>query len=188
MGVRHQASWLVIVLLWAFAEATVFFLVPDIALTAVLVIFGISAALRMARYAAIVAAIGGAVMYVFAARDPEAAFAVIRSVPLIGDDLIVRVQQEFSGVWPIALGIGAITGAPYKIYASVAGTQGVSIMLFLVVSVIARFSRFALLIGIFAAGQLVLRRIGCAHWDWRFFGLFWGAIYMTYTIIRLSAS
>ena len=174
-------------MVWGFAEATVFFIVPDLLLTGALILFGLSAALRMAGAAALAASLGGAILLVLGAQDPELARAIVLSVPLIGDDLLARVQGEMLSGWPGHLMVGAISGAPFKIYAVEAGATGVPALAFILVGLVARFARFCLLIGLFCGVGLILRRFGKAHWDWRFFTIFWGGLYLVYSSIRILA-
>ena len=121
MGVKDPRLWLAGAVLWGFAEATFFFIVPDLLLTAAALAFGLRRAFRLAAFTALAAAFGGLLMMRWGAGDADAARASLLSVPLLGDDLLARVQQEMQGAWPVNLALGAVTGAPYKSYAVEAG-------------------------------------------------------------------
>ena len=182
-----QKLWLAGACLWAFAEATFFFVVPDVLLTAAVLTFGLALTLRLAAVASLAAAIGGFIMWRWGVQDAESARAFLLSVPLIGQDLLVRVQTEIAGNWPLNLTKGAVTGAPYKIYAVDAGASGISLYAFFLVSVVARFARFAFGAAAFAAAVYVVRRMGLAKLTpWLLAGV-WVLIYGVYIVQRLSA-
>jgi len=184
----NKNLWLAGAIIWGFAEATVFFIVPDILLTAAVLTFGFAMALRFAAAAAIAAAIGGAVMLRWGASDAEAARAFLLAIPLIGDDLLIRVQSEIGAAWPLNLMRGAITGAPYKIYAVEAGAAHIHALAFAAMSVPARFARFALLMGLFAGGQALLQKFGKGAWAPWLLAAAWMLIYAVYTVIRAGAA
>jgi membrane protein YqaA with SNARE-associated domain len=187
MGVKNARLWLAGAVLWGFAEATFFFIVPDLLLTAAAVALGFRFALRLACVAAGGAVAGGLIMWAFGANDIEAARAFLVSVPLIGEDLLARVQAEIAGVWPVDLTIGAITGAPYKIYAAEAGAAAIHPALFAVVSFAARLARFALAIGLAAMGAALAARLGLRRIVPYGLALVWAAIYAVYVRARLGA-
>lgn len=188
MGMNPVAIWMGVVIVWAFAEATLFFVVPDVALTFGVLLFGAARALRAAGCAALAAAAGGLVMYRWGAADPDAARAALLAVPLVGGDLLDRVADEIAGFWPLHLTMGAITGAPYKIYAVAAGETGVDPLSFAVVSVMARFARFALAIGLAALLFRLGRRLGLHALLLPGLMAAWAAIYAVYIFIRTGAA
>jgi len=184
----NKKLWLAGAIIWGFAEATVFFIVPDIILTAAVLAVGFAMALRFAAAAAIAAAIGGAIMLRWGAGEPDAARAFLTTIPLIGDDLLIRVQSEIGSAWPLNLMRGAITGAPYKIYAVEAGAAHINALAFAAMSVPARFARFALLIGLFAAGKAALQKFDKGAWAPWMFAAAWTLIYAVYAVIRAGAA
>lgn len=129
--------------LWGFAEATLFFIVPDVLLT-----FLAQTSLRRALVASLAAAggalTGGAALYAFAAADPETARAVLLAVPGISPELVSRVTVLLRGDLFVGLVAGALSGAPYKLFVAEAATMGVSPVTFLIASLPARLLRFAL--------------------------------------------
>jgi membrane protein YqaA with SNARE-associated domain len=187
MGMKDLRLWFVAAALWGIAEATFFFIVPDILLTAAVLVFGFAMALRFAVAAAAAAALGGLIMMQWGASDPEAARALLLSVPLIGPDLLDRVDAEIAGAWPVNLTLGAVTGAPYKIYAVEAGAASINPALFAVASIIARISRFALAIGLAWAGFALGRRLGLERWNGAGLAAIWALIYGSYVYIRMNA-
>ncbi len=169
---------------WGLAEATLFFVVPDVALTAIAVwrrslrlslLAGLSAALG--------AAVGGAIMWQAGAADGLVGLAgrrgidgstaaglqasggelsaLLDRVPAVSSEMIANVHRWMGDpLWPVSLLIGAVTGQPYKVFAAAAGAQGLPLGLFLVVSVLARFARFALAVALAHIIVLALDRAG----------------------------
>ncbi|QNP41584.1 hypothetical protein [Lysobacter solisilvae (ex Woo and Kim 2020)] len=170
--------WRVIALAWGFAEATLFFVIPDVWITRV--------ALRSRREALVAAAfavagamLGGALVYLWGARDPAAVRATFDALPAISPGLIdsIAARWQQSGVWaPL---VGAFSGVPYKLYAAQAADV-VSLPLFVALSTLARGARFvvfALLANLIA--RLATPRLG----ERRVFAVWlalWGAGYALY--------
>lgn len=132
----------IVAALWGFAEATLFFLVPDIWLTAIAVSRGRAAAFRAAGWAIAGAAAGGAMMYVWASADPAGAMAAIDSLPAISTAMIDSSREALmqNGLWQLF--VGAMTGTPYKIFAAAAPAAGFSLVQLLLVTIPARAVRF----------------------------------------------
>lgn len=189
MGLREKSTWMVFAALWGFAEATFFFIVPDLLLTASILFFGVAFALRLAGVTAIAAVAGGIVMYFWGAHN-DAPTEFLLSIPLIGEDLLMRAAAEMRGegehAWPLSLGLGAISGAPYKLYAVEAGVLGIDPFLFSIVSFFARSARFVLAIGITGLGFALAERLGLKAMRGPGLALAWAAIYIFYAAIRLS--
>ncbi len=188
MGIRDPKYWAAGALAWGFSEATFFFIVPDLLLTAAVLVFGLKAAFRLSLAAASAAVVGGLVMWLWGARDFGAACEFLLSVPLIGPDLTMRVADEMTGVWPLNLTLGAITGAPFKIYAMEAGMLGVNPILFALVAFVARLARFSLAIGLTALGAALAKRLGLGRLVPYGLALCWIAIYAVYVSVRLGAA
>ena len=184
---KHASWWLAGALIWGFAEATFFFIVPDILLTAAVLMLGFRPALRFAVAAAGAACVGGLIMFAWGANDPGAARGFLLSVPLVGDDLLVRVASEIAGAWPINLTLGALTGAPFKIYAVEAGAAGLNPAIFVIVGFAARMARFGLAIILTALGLAFARRMGLERLAPYGLAVVWVVIYGTYLMIRLGA-
>ncbi len=187
MGIRDRRLWFAGAVLWGFAEATFFFVVPDLLLTAAVLVFGLTFALRLAAASAAAAVAGGLFMYLWAVQDIGAARAFLLSVPLIGADLLTRVQGEMTGAWPVDLTLGAVTGAPFKIYAVEAGAAGVQPVLFAAVGAAARLARFSLAIALTALGASIAARLGLQRIVPYGLALAWAAIYAFYVAARLGA-
>lgn len=147
-------------LVWGFSEATFFFLVPDILLTAVALHSGKKAFFACA-YALLGALIGGSVMYFWGANDLMGSLTFVEKVPAINISMMeeVLVSLGQNGLWAMIL--GPLSGIPYKIYAVNIASMDISYLLFLAASVPARLGRFALLTVVtWAIGKYVL-----ANWS-----------------------
>jgi membrane protein YqaA with SNARE-associated domain len=131
---------LFIAFLWGLAEATVFFVVPDIYLGFV-AIFSWRKGLLSTAYIVAGAMVGGAIMYGLASNNPATINQFLTKIPLISANMLnsVRVQLENSGLY--ALVNGPLQGIPYKVYAVEAGAQALPVFQFLLITIIARLER-----------------------------------------------
>ncbi|HEX5758380.1 MAG TPA: hypothetical protein VF121_04260 [Thermoanaerobaculia bacterium] len=164
---------------WGFAEATVFFVVPDVLLTWVAV-GAPRAALRACMAALAGALLGGWLMVACGARDPAAARALLDRVPAISPGMIERVEREIAEHGAAATIVGPLRGTPYKIYAVLAGARGEGVWRFLAVSVPARLPRFLLLTLVAAwVSQRPLRRWSLAR-KRALLAALWGVFYAAY--------
>jgi membrane protein YqaA with SNARE-associated domain len=135
-----------VALLWGLAEATLFFIVPDVWLSAIAVGRGRHAGLRATGWAIAGAVLGGALMYAWGARDFEGAAAALDRVPAISPAMIAGVGNDLERQGAVAVVIGGVTGVPYKIYAVLAQGAGFHLPVFFLVSVPARAIRFVLVV------------------------------------------
>jgi len=143
---------------WGLAEATLFFLVPDIWLT----IAGrkkLRVGLTACLYSLAGALIGGSALYVWGHHDLPAARQMLEKVPAVSQAMIEEVNDDMAryGVWSVFL--GPITGTPYKVYAAQAAAAGIGFWLFLLISIPARLMRFVLVTTIY---HYALKFIGCS--------------------------
>jgi membrane protein YqaA with SNARE-associated domain len=171
---------------WGLAEATVFFLVPDIILTWIALREGISRALWASVAACLGALAGGAVLYGGAAADAGAARDILDCVPAVSPQMIAGAGDDLRRIGFAALFTGALSGVPYKIYALEAGAMHMSVLLFLLASVPARLFRFWAAIAITGAAASILGR----HFSQRtLLGMligFWIVFYIGYFIVMLG--
>ena len=130
--------------LWGFAEATLFFFVPDVYLSFV-ALRDLRLALVSCLWALGGAMAGGTLMYLWGARDPARVAAVLDWVPAIGPQAIAHVRGELATLGLPAVVLGPLTGTPYKIYAAEAGVLRLGLGRFLLITIPARLGRFALL-------------------------------------------
>jgi membrane protein YqaA with SNARE-associated domain len=142
--------------LWGFAESTLFFIVPDVLLT-LIALFSFRRSTRVLACILIGALGGGTIMFYFGAKDPAQAKAVVLRVPFVSAAMFDKTQQSFQRDGIRALTKGPGNGIPYKVYC-VQASRHSGLLLFLVVSLLARLERFALFWLIAGAIGFVFRR------------------------------
>jgi membrane protein YqaA with SNARE-associated domain len=129
---------------WGFAEATFFFIVPDVLVTW----FAVSC-IRKASWACLWAVIGsllgGILMYSWGAHNATSAEEFLVRIPAINAEMVEKVGDQVEQGGTKALFLGPPSGRPYKIYAVKAGSQDQGWISFLLVSIPARLIRFLLL-------------------------------------------
>ncbi|HAV62156.1 MAG TPA: hypothetical protein DCY13_07300 [Verrucomicrobiales bacterium] len=162
--------------IWGFAEATLFFVVPDVWLT-----FLARDRLRpgvVAAFAALGGAmVGGLLMMQLAAARPEPVTALVAAVPAVSAEQMTNVSIQLESHGAPAMLTGPLTGTPYKLYATLAPGAGVPVAEFLLWSIPARLVRFLLvtLVAHFVLRLLVARRLIRSRA--RFLGIFWLGFY-----------
>ena len=143
--------------LWGIAEATIFFIVPDVLLSW-LALRGYKRALVACVWALGGALVGGCIVWFVSLGNPEAVRALFASLPAINEAMIANVGQQLNESGLSALFVGPMIGTPYKIYALEAANSGFSLALFLLVSIPARLMRFLLVTFVAGAVSQVLQR------------------------------
>ena len=179
--------WIFAAACWGVAEATFFFVVPDVLLTAAVIRFDLRTALYLSVVAALFASLAGLGMWLLSNNDAADARDIMLLVPAIGPDLLARAHRDMADNWPLHLFVGAVTGVPYKLYAVEAGARGINPILFFLVSFPVRLGRFALATGLAAIGREVLAKLKWTRWDYTVLALGWIALYAIYFSIRAAA-
>jgi hypothetical protein len=136
--------------LWGFAEATLFFLVPDVLLTWLAINLPLRG-LRGCYWALGGSLVGALLMIGWASAAPEAARSALLLVPGISPPLIETVRAQLVAEGLPALFLGPVQGIPYKVYVVESVALGLSPTMLLLVSVPARLLRF-LLVTLLAIG------------------------------------
>lgn len=169
-------------LFWGLAEATLFFIVPDVLLSAV-ALRDRTRALLLCLWALGGALLGGLVMYLWGRHDVEQASDMLEKIPAISQAMLARVGDDLEQLGSLATFLGPLSGTPYKIYAALSPEAGISLIAFLLVSIPARVVRFALVAWITA--WLARRLLG--DWSQRArLGLLlalWGLFYAGYFLV-----
>lgn len=145
---------------WGFAEATFFFVVPDVWTSWV--------GLRRPKrgLATTVSALGGALAggaltWWWGRRIPaQSSHAALMRVPAITSGMVHQVEQEVADSGHTSLLRGPLRGVPYKLYARASGLQQRSLLNFLAWSVPGRLIRFVS-VTLLAAGIARLTRRAC---------------------------
>jgi membrane protein YqaA with SNARE-associated domain len=176
--------WIAAAALWGIAEASLFFVVPDVLITFVVMRFGLCQGLLLCVVAAIFAAITGYALWLLARHDAASARHIMLLVPAIGPDLLARAHDEIASGWPVHLVTGAMTGVPYKLYAVEAGARGIAPLLFIPMSFVARLTRFVLTAVCAAIGREAVTRLGKPDWRYGIWALAWIGTYGFYWTAR----
>lgn len=125
---------------WGFAEATFFFLVPDVLLSGIAVLdWRLALGACLAALAG--ALLGGAIMYA-AGRSGSRVRHFLLRIPGISPPMLDRVSREVAQRGQLAILLGPLSGTPYKVYAVEAGRQRLPAAGFMLISVPARLLRF----------------------------------------------
>ncbi len=127
--------------LWGLAEATLFFIVPDVWLS----LTGrrrLKTGLLACLWALVGALAGGALVYVWGVYDRPGALAVIEKMPAISPAMVERVAAQLADHGVLAIFIGPLTGTPYKLYAAQAADAHIGWAVFMLISIPARGIRF----------------------------------------------
>ncbi len=166
-------------LTWGLAEATVFFIVPDVLLTFVSLKHRRKAT-RLCFWALGGALAGGVIMFTWGARQKDSAEHFLEHVPAISQQLIEEVNHEVETRGAMATFAGPLTGKPYKVYAVQAGADGMNLPMFLLISMPARLIRFLLVTWVTAVvANTFLKKMNPRHKKF-LLSSFWIAFYSWY--------
>ncbi|MCG6887577.1 MAG: hypothetical protein LJE74_10235 [Proteobacteria bacterium] len=128
---------------WGFAEATLFFIVPDV-WTSATGINNLKQGLIACLWALTGALAGGLLMYLWGQYEPVVSTHWVESVPAINTAMMDEVRASLTTTGIGAMFIGPLQGIPYKTFAVQAYGAGIPLGLFLLLSIPARLIRFAL--------------------------------------------
>ncbi|MEX2297184.1 MAG: hypothetical protein WD715_07220 [Dongiaceae bacterium] len=167
---------LLIAFLWGAAEASVFFIVPDLWISYVAMRRDAIAGLRAAFFAAAGAVCGGVILWHFTLADPDAVAALLIALPGIDAAMRVEVGNAMAAGWFDAIFAGGVSGIPYKLFVAEAAMRAIDPAAFFAVSVFARLLRFLAVgwLAAFVSGRLSQR------WRLPVWAAFWLALYAGY--------
>jgi len=126
--------------MWGLAEATVFFLVPDMLITAA-ALFSPKRSFSQLMGILVGALLGGALVYTAADQFPNETKSVVLNVPFVKEHVLDRAERELQDHGALAVVLGSFSGVPYKTYA-VNAPRHAALETFMAMSVPARFLRF----------------------------------------------
>src|SRR5262245_38629408 len=152
----RRQSWNVAAFVWGVAEATLFFLVPDVLLSCIGLRRGAKAAAIASGWAALGAAAGGVVMHLWSAHDAEAARAAVLAVPAVSAPMAAAAEAAMRENWFAATLLGTLSFTPFKLYAVLAPQTGVPLPAFAPAAIAARLPRF---LAVSIAAALIGRRL-----------------------------
>lgn len=159
-GRRRAALQHGIAFAWGFAEATVFFVVPD-AWTSAVGLRRPGRAQALTLTATLGAMAGGAVVHRWSARtDPVRSAALAARIPAISPAMVAKVDDQLRSRGFGALMIGPFTGTPYKLYARSAGVQALPLDRLLLWTIPARLARFIPVTAAVSGIAVLARRSG----------------------------
>src|SRR5580765_8442034 len=121
---------------WGLAEATCFFIVPDVFIS-YRALTGLKAALTACAFSVAGALIGGILMFTWAGHSNRA-LPFVERVPGITSSMVMTAHADYASHGTAALLFAPTRGIPYKLYSVIAPQYGVSVGMFVVVSAIAR--------------------------------------------------
>lgn len=139
---RFQAWQVPIAFLWGLAEASFFFIVPDVWLTIISRHKLDKMKYRSIGFAILGALVGGTLIYWLARFYPRLVTDLLAQVPGINSILVRKVQVQVKNKGLLALIFGPLQGIPYKIYAAQWGIDYGNLAWFWLASVPARGIRF----------------------------------------------
>lgn len=180
-----ERAAMTIAFLWGLAEATLFFIVPDVWI-GLLALFSLRRGLHAAVWALAGAIVGGALMYgIGASIEPDRSTQILDAVPAISVPMIEDVERQMRDQGTQVMTLGPLRGTPYKIYARTAGLRNHAFAGFVLWTVPARIVRFllsALLVSI--AANLARRFLRQPGWITGLYAVFWIVFYGSYFAIR----
>ncbi len=142
----RSARWLFAAGFWGAAEATLFFIVPDVLTT-----YRALPRFRDGFFACLAALagalLGGILLFWFARHSPTAAHDWITAVPGASEALAHTARADFDADEWLALFRGSFTGRPYKLYVLSAADSNASLPLFVAISAVTRLTRFSVSTG-----------------------------------------
>jgi hypothetical protein len=185
----RDRSLTLLAFLWGIAEASLFFVVPDMPVSLIALARGGRAGMRAAVAAAAGATVGGVALALFASHAPQAAIALVDAVPAISPAMIARLQgmmaaaDSAAGLAGVMI-LASLSGIPYKIAAASAPGLGIPVWELALLTPLVRLPRFVALAG---AGAL-LHRLTPAMPRWMrplqvrllLAALGWSAFYVNY--------
>lgn len=176
---KRGACWLAFA--WGFAEATFFFVVPDV-LTTRLVLQNPRDGF-VACLGCLAGALPGGVLLFYLGQDPHLQRTLAEAMarlPGINDALFEQAGTGLQNHGLVALIIGVLAGIPYKLYALQAAVAGSSLSAFLLVSTVARLSRFLVVTGgAWLIGDKLLANLNLTA-KWRIHAGSWLLFYAVY--------
>ena len=132
-------------LIWGLAEATFFFIVPDVLLSYI-AIKNFKSAKIACIFATIGALIGGLIMYAWGQRNLESAETFLDKVPAISKEMLDDISLQVKDDRGLAIFKGPLQGQPYKAYAVYSGSDGIDYLSFILITIPARIIRFIITI------------------------------------------
>ncbi|MDO1559346.1 hypothetical protein Q0812_07885 [Brevundimonas sp. 2R-24] len=132
--------------IWAAAEASLFFIVADVAIGWIALRRGWRAGVLAGLAAALAAGLGGAGLYAWSAREPARVERLIESLPAVPQGAVAAAAADLqSDDWRDRMLFAAFSGKPYKLYAAAGPRTNISAAELAAATPGARLPRFMLI-------------------------------------------
>lgn len=177
---------MLLVALWAFAEATLFFIVADVPISAIGLRHGWRRAVSAALVAAPAAAAGGVALAWLTSQQSATVYRALVTIPGIGPHLLAEAGAAYARDGTKAMLAGSFGGVPYKLYAYAASTQRTGLTMFFLTSIAARLPRFILVASISSLLGAVIRPKLRPFQIYALFATFWILFYTAYFTSMLA--
>lgn len=161
-GFAGSRAAAILIFVWAMGEATVFPILADFLLAALLIVVP---ARRWILIGACIGgmALGGIVTVLVARSAPGFALDVLRDLPLVTESHIERARRGLAEHGVAGFVVQPVSGIPFKVWAVMAGQQALTPWLVIPAFIAARSARMALI----AIGTGLLgRRLASSLRDW----------------------
>ncbi|NNF89549.1 MAG: hypothetical protein HKM97_13555 [Acidimicrobiia bacterium] len=165
---------------WGFAEAVLFFVIPDVFLTFCAVRFGLRRSFRLALLATAGAVVGGLLVYGWAGVHPASAYAAMELLPGIDATMVETVRTDVATHGAAALLAGPWQGTPYKVFAAASGDLGLSPVGLALLTIPGRLARFLVSIAVAAYLRWFLTRWISQDAMISLWAAFWILVYTAY--------
>ncbi|MFD2206474.1 hypothetical protein [Kiloniella antarctica] len=168
--------------LWGFAEATFFFIVPDVFLSYLSVKYNLKTAIKSALFTLSGAFIGGVIIYHLGNSYSSDIIDYIDILPAISPAMIVTAKEDLEQFGILSILIGAFSGVPYKVFAAQAGQLSIPLISFIAIFIPARLIRWFQVIFIAQLiGNILLNHVSKKFVLWAFFS-FWVIFYSLFFV------
>ncbi len=135
---------LLIGFVWGLSEATLFFLVPDIWLTWV-VLHHNDKIIPTYLWTLAGAMLGGTTMYLWGIESTALLKQILDAIPAISHELIKYSAESLKTDGFLTMLSGSFRGTPYKLYASQAYEANISLTSFIMMTIPSRLARWSVL-------------------------------------------
>jgi membrane protein YqaA with SNARE-associated domain len=169
----------VIAFLWGLAEATFFFVIPDM-FTSYRALKSWRSGFRACLLALAGALAGGSLIYAYAAWKPAAALRAVDSVPAVTVQVIQTARQSYDKDGAAAIFYGPAKTVPYKVYTVMAPSRHIGYLEFMAISAPARMARFVAVTAAAAGLSYLLRNRLSMRIRLVIYGLCWCTMYILY--------